>query len=283
MRDFDTDKSVGVITLAHLIGRDGSPYYFHGLLGLQYLVVAAMLLLDYGSYRLVLVICCLPWSIYLIRMLNKFYATNHELLRDLPKKTAQHNLFFVTLVGLGYSSPQFFARFLVGILFYLGGVNNTLTFNYQKFLVCEKLMNIFPIIFKASEMGPEKQLVISPFEPFNVRIASLALAGTIMLQTPTSLMFMLGIYPKVNALIMILFLVPVTLTVHDFWSVEEDLDKPVLHQRYQKKIAVNQRQIPTFPTQFDSEFVHFFKNVGMIGGLVMYLVLEHESDFFEYA
>jgi len=96
-------------------------------------------------------------------------------------------------------------------------------------------------------------------------------------------MFMLGIYPKVNALIMILFLVPVTLTVHDFWSVEEDLDKPVLHQRYQKKIAVNQRQIPTFPTQFDSEFVHFFKNVGMIGGLVMYLVLEHESDFFEYA
>ena len=29
--------------------------------------------------------------------------------------------------------------------------------------------------------------------------------------------------------------------------------------------------VSIFPTEFDNEFVHFFKNVGMIGGLVLYL------------
>jgi hypothetical protein len=31
------------------------------------------------------------------------------------------------------------------------------------------------------------------------------------------------------------------------------------------------KALPNFPTEFDNEFVHFFKNVGMIGGLVLYL------------
>ena len=33
------------------------------------------------------------------------------------------------------------------------------------------------------------------------------------------------------------------------------------------------RGVAIFPTEFDNEFVHFFKNVGMIGGLVLFLEL----------
>jgi hypothetical protein len=38
--------------------------------------------------------------------------------------------------------------------------------------------------------------------------------------------------------------------------------------------AFADRSIAIFPTEFDNEFVHFFKNVGMIGGLVLYLELQ---------
>ena len=31
------------------------------------------------------------------------------------------------------------------------------------------------------------------------------------------------------------------------------------------------RAVPTFPFVFDNEFVHFFKNVGMMGGLMLFL------------
>ena len=32
--------------------------------------------------------------------------------------------------------------------------------------------------------------------------------------------------------------------------------------------------MPIFPTEFDNEFVHFFKNVGMIGGMMLFVTLE---------
>ena len=41
-----------------------------------------------------------------------------------PQKTAQHNLLFGALLIGALSPPRFFARLMLGCLFYLGGFNN---------------------------------------------------------------------------------------------------------------------------------------------------------------
>jgi hypothetical protein len=41
--------------------------------------------------------------------------------------------------------------------------------------------------------------------------------------------------------------------------------------------AAAQRTVPAFPTEFDSEFVHFFKNIQIVGGLVVFLTYYQET------
>lgn len=52
----------------------------------------------------------------------------------------------------------------------------------------------------------------------------------------------------------------------------DESDKEI--KKATKSKVVADRIIPNFPSEFDNEFVHFFKNVGMIGGLVMYLEMQ---------
>ena len=68
---------------------------------------------------------------------------------------------------------------------------------------------------------------------------------------------------------LLVFIVPVTIAVHDLWTIEHD------HPAHTgtKVQNVASRAIANFPTEFDNEFVHFFKNIGMSGGLVLFLVL----------
>jgi hypothetical protein len=55
------------------------------------------------------------------------------------------------------------------------------------------------------------------------------------------------------------------------WTIDDDT-VATLRPALPASVAAAQRVHPTFPTEFDSEFVHFFKNVQIIGGLVVYLV-----------
>ena len=89
------------------------------------------------------------------------------------------------------------------------------------------------------------------------------------------------------AQILLVFLVPITFIVHDLWTIEEDFPAFISYggsasDKEQKEIVAS-RTVPTFPTEFDNEFVHFFKNVGMIGGLALFLTIEGdhltEGDF----
>jgi hypothetical protein len=53
------------------------------------------------------------------------------------------------------------------------------------------------------------------------------------------------------------------------WTIEHD--HPAHTTKGIKFPKFADRTVAIFPTEFDNEFVHFFKNVGMIGGLVLYL------------
>ncbi|MFB6301000.1 MAG: DoxX family protein [Halobacteriales archaeon] len=62
-----------------------------------------------------------------------------------------------------------------------------------------------------------------------------------------ALAILVGVYPAVGALAVIGFLVPITLTMHDFWTM-----------------TGQDRQ---------NEQFHFLKNVGLIGGALVFLAL----------
>ena len=78
------------------------------------------------------------------------------------------------------------------------------------------------------------------------------------------------------ATILLIFIVPITFIVHDMWTIEHDNpahDANILEINGAKTQVIS-RHVPIFPTEFDNEFVHFFKNVGMIGGIALFLTLE---------
>ncbi|QLG49562.1 DoxX family protein [Natrinema halophilum] len=80
----------------------------------------------------------------------------------------------------------------------------------------------------------------APLASVTVPLGSLGLiAGAIAV--------LVGVYPAVGALAVIVFLVPITGIMHDFWTLEGQ-----------------DRQ---------NEQIHFLKNVGLIGGALVFLAL----------
>jgi putative oxidoreductase len=79
-----------------------------------------------------------------------------------------------------------------------------------------------------------------PLASVSVPLGSLALvAGALAVLT--------GVYPGLGALAVALSLVPITVTMHDFWTMEGQ-----------------ERQ---------NERIHFLKNVGLLGGALVFLAL----------
>jgi uncharacterized membrane protein YphA (DoxX/SURF4 family) len=107
------------------------------------------------------------------------------------------------------------------------------------------------------------------------QLSSLCFGGATAGQTVCSLLFMLGIQEVLMARLLLAFLIPVTFAVHDLWTIETEVP---LHSLAESTASLAgspaSRKLPNFPTEFDNEFVHFFKNVGMIGGLVVFLEMQ---------
>merc|ERR1711924_587573 len=140
-----------------------------------------------------------------------------------------------------------------------GGVNNVIMWSYNVHLVHMKLSNVFG--------GPGTV-------PQAVSRIAFGVAATYQL-----------------AQLLLLWIVPVTFTVHDMWTIEHDNMAHIMStvppigrsaSGSKKKSSANRaqaspypafadRHVAIFPTEFDNEFVHFFKNVQIIGGLVLYV------------
>lgn len=151
--------------------------------------------------------------------------------------------------------------------------------SYNVHLVHEKLSNLF---------GGSDGL-------WPIMLSRIVFGVAAVYQLVCSVLFMLGYEPMLMAQLLLVWIVPITFTVHDMWTIEHDhpahvnveaLTSMAKGQKKGKKKKVGvihgdasfpdfaSRHIAIFPTEFDNEFVHFFKNVGMIGGLVLYLVLQ---------
>eukprot|EP00947_MAST-08B_sp_MAST-8B-sp1_P001230 g1230.t1 len=256
MRDIDADKGAGLVTLAILVGARTSRYVYLAQLGLPYLVVLCCGP-AYG-WRMCFIAASLPWALFLVKCVHA------GDLAEMPQRTAQHNLLFGTALAAGLAHPAFLARVLLGCLFYLGGVNNIIMWSYVRHLVHQKLNNL-----------------VSPFLEIPASASTFALGASVALQLSSSICFMIGVATRPMAALMLLFLLPITFAVHDFWTITDDIylaaytkAKPASPQdeACQRPVVAHvSRKVPTFATLFDNEFVHFFKNIGMIGGLFIYL------------
>jgi uncharacterized membrane protein YphA (DoxX/SURF4 family) len=259
-RDVKEDAKGGIKTVAMMLGPAKALQYQQALMGGAYLLVLLLMLLFGTSIKQLYVFLCVPWAIYTTR---RFDA---NLFVELPQSVAQHNLLFASILTATLSEPLFVARVLLACLYYLGGVNNILCWNYNVKLATMKLRNLIPSL--------------------NDTICTVCFASAVGGQLVTSLLFMLGFRTVLMARLLLAFVIPVTFLVHDLWTIEDETainaittasgagdaeEKKPLNKEVQHPAD---RTIPNFPSEFDNEFVHFFKNVGMIGGLVMFLELQ---------
>ncbi|MFP4632135.1 MAG: DoxX family protein [Halobacteriales archaeon] len=80
----------------------------------------------------------------------------------------------------------------------------------------------------------------------------LAVLGSGAMLVAGGLSLVVGAYPGVGALLMVVFFVGVTPKMHDFWNVDD-------------------------PEQRQNEMTHFLKNVAMLGGALAFLALAGEA------
>ena len=83
------------------------------------------------------------------------------------------------------------------------------------------------------------------------------------------------------AKLLLAWLVLITLSIHNFWTIkDETVPRFMLTTAHSLKedgsgrtVVATARvsSIPTFPTEYDNEFVHFFKNMCTIGGFVLFI------------
>jgi uncharacterized membrane protein YphA (DoxX/SURF4 family) len=127
-----------------------------------------------------------------------------------------------------------FSSTLSGTAFLLGRALFALVVGY---LALGNLLDLESSVAYAESKG-------APLASVTVPLGSLGLvAGAAAVLT--------GVYPAVGALAVVVFLVPITVVMHDFWTV-------------------------TGPER-QNERIHFLKNVGLVGGALVFLALSTVS------
>ncbi len=109
----------------------------------------------------------------------------------------------------------------------------------------------YSLIFLMSGFGHFAQL--EPMAQYaqskGVPAPKLATAGSGVLLLLGGLSVLLGFYPTIGLLLLIVFLVPTTLLMHNFWAVDD-------------------------PMQRQMEMVNFLKNMALLGAALMLLTVE---------
>ena len=117
-----------------------------------------------------------------------------------------------------------FGRALLGTLFLVSGINKILGFAY----------------------------VAGWMSSAGLPLANVLLAATILIEVLGGLLLIVGWQARWAAMMIALFLVPVTLVFHAFWSAD----------------AAN----------VQGQLTHFLKNVAILGGMLLVIDREHASD-----
>ncbi len=282
----------------------------------------------------------LPWALALVARFRRGGAA----LETLPQQTAQWVMWSGVVTCVALVPLAVTARFALGILFALGGVNNLIMWHHASRLVQCKLSYVAGITRDALCCGAGRHSVRDHSKLLPLPVAGVALAVAVSAQVAASLAFMFDVYTRQAAMVLVAFLVPVTFIVHDFWNMDleankwntqaeqdvlaawqartaaparnadaEDADtadssssampttgarsrsnarkrtaaagdednvpttgKGATHESAaanEQWAPLHSRAVPNFMDSFSSEFVHFFQNIGMLGGLLVYLAL----------
>lgn len=103
---------------------------------------------------------------------------------------------------------------------------------------------LFALIFLTAGLGHFSSQTIAYAASQGVRLASITVPLSGVLALAGGLSILLGYRAKIGAWLLVLFLVPVTLSLHQFWTVSD----PMMHQM---------------------QFAMFLKNVSMLGGALL--------------
>ena len=106
---------------------------------------------------------------------------------------------------------------------------------------------LFSLIFIFAAFGHFKPETITYAASAGVPLAKLAVPASGILSLAGGLSILLGYRAKLGAWALVVFLVPVTVTLHNFWTVTD----PMMRQM---------------------QMVMFMKNLGLIGGALMFAV-----------
>ena len=267
-RDIAADRAAGADTLAQRLGPAGCRRLYALLLVLPYGTAALPVLLASQSPHLsaaaaawgvkppLFVLLTIPLATDLFRQYQR------GELSELPQQTAQFHSVFCGGLALATLSTGALARTMLGLLFIMGGGNNFYDWTNTLAMITNRLDLALPIQL------PRFLLPI-------------LLASASIWQMLAAMVFISGYGgPEVTrqaAILLVLFLLPVTFIVHDFWSAMKysNGQRPQRAQWTEAGCAQGGKAPPapvsTFGTEQDSEFIHFFKNVCILGGLVAYM------------
>lgn len=136
------------------------------------------------------------------------------------------------------------ARFFISLIFLSGAINTILHWHETDGMLLNVLSE-WQASVGFSDLLQESFGVIIPFTPLLLILATLfSFFG--------GLSILLGIKEKIGATLLVLFLVPVTIIMHQFWFVEGPL-----------------REV---------QMIHFLKNLAILGGVILILLQGTESS-----
>ncbi len=121
------------------------------------------------------------------------------------------------------------------------------------FLVGRIIVGVF-WLFNAFNHFAQGKIMIPYAKSKGVPLAEIAVPGTGLLLLIGGLSFLTGLYPTIGIAALVLFLVPTTFIMHNFWAVQDP----------QMKMA---------------EMVNFNKNLALLGFLLMSLLLPQPWPF----
>lgn len=135
------------------------------------------------------------------------------------------------------------ARFFISLIFLSGAINTILHWNETEGLLLNILAE-WQAHVNFWEWLQDAFSVIIPFTP-------LVLIAATLLEFLGALSVLLGIKEKWGAAFLVLFIVPVTVIMHQFWFIEGPA-----------------REV---------QMIHFFKNLAILGGLILIILQGTES------
>ncbi len=121
------------------------------------------------------------------------------------------------------------------------------------FLVGRIIVGVF-WLFNAFNHFAQGKMMIPYAKSKGVPLAEIAVPGTGLLLLIGGLSFLTGLYPTIGIAALVLFLVPTTFIMHNFWAIQDPQMKMV-------------------------EMVNFNKNLALLGFLLMNLLLPQPWPF----